>query len=361
MRNRTVVIGGLLATATGIAWGGQFVVGKSALGSVDAFPLSTVRYALAASLWLLLLVGIEGRRSLRLDGRGLRLFWLGSLGFAGVQRARLHRARPCAAGERVADRGARAAPDRARALAAHEDEAVAHDVHDARPRAGGRRARDQRRPPGVDLRRGDRLGRRARASPVCSASSSTASARARSPTSRRCATRRSRRRSAGWRSRPRPRSRSGPAWCRQPSLHQLWDVSPQIAYLALPGAFVAVLAWNGAIRLIGPQNAVLFGNLIPITTFTIEIARGYRPTVVELAGAALTIGARGCEQPARPAAAPGGRHVPQVGSRGRGRPPGGRLSNPLAAAPTRPVDRRGGAADTVCQVDDVRSRPAGST
>src|SRR4029077_12216569 len=79
VRNRTAVIGGLLATATGIAWGGQFVVGKSALGSVDAFPLSTVRYALAASLWLLLLVGIEGRRALRLDGRGLRLLWLGSL------------------------------------------------------------------------------------------------------------------------------------------------------------------------------------------------------------------------------------------------------------------------------------------
>jgi drug/metabolite transporter (DMT)-like permease len=76
-----------------------------------------------------------------------------------------------------------------------------------------------------------------------------------------------------------------------PSLHELWNISPQIAYLALPGAFVAVLTWNGAIRLIGAQNAVLFGNLIPITTFTIEIARGYRPTVVELAGAGLTIGA----------------------------------------------------------------------
>jgi hypothetical protein len=36
---------------------------------------------------------------------------------------------------------------------------------------------------------------------------------------------------------------------------------------------------------------VLFGNLIPVTTFAIEIVRGYRPDAVELGGAALTIAA----------------------------------------------------------------------
>jgi drug/metabolite transporter (DMT)-like permease len=76
-----------------------------------------------------------------------------------------------------------------------------------------------------------------------------------------------------------------------PSVHQLLDVSPQLAYLALPGAFIAVLSWNAAIGLIGPNNAVLFGNLIPVTTFAIETARGYRPGGVEIAGAALTIAA----------------------------------------------------------------------
>jgi len=76
-----------------------------------------------------------------------------------------------------------------------------------------------------------------------------------------------------------------------PSAHRIWSVTPQIAYLAVPGAFLAVLTWNAAIGLIGPQNAVLFGNLIPVTTFGIEIVRGYRPGAVELAGAALTIAA----------------------------------------------------------------------
>ncbi|MDP9286538.1 MAG: EamA family transporter [Actinomycetota bacterium] len=74
-----------------------------------------------------------------------------------------------------------------------------------------------------------------------------------------------------------------------PSAHQVSAVTPQIAYLTIPGAFLAVLTWNAAIGLIGPQNAALFGNLIPVTTFAIEIARGYRPGGVELGGAALTI------------------------------------------------------------------------
>ena len=73
----------VFATLTALAWGGQFVVGKSALGSVNAFPLSTIRYAVAAALWLVVLAAVEGRGALRLDGRGRRLFWLGTLGFAG--------------------------------------------------------------------------------------------------------------------------------------------------------------------------------------------------------------------------------------------------------------------------------------
>ena len=88
----------------------------------------------------------------------------------------------------------------------------------------------------------------------------------------------------------------------RPSAHQLASVAPQILYLAIPGAFVAVLTWNAAVASIGPQNAVLFSNLIPVTTFAIEIVRGYRPNVAELLGAALTVGA--CrEQPPRPAVA----------------------------------------------------------
>ncbi len=80
---RRTALGSIFAATTGIIWGGQFVVGKSALHRVDAFPLSTIRYAAAAAMLLALLALVEGRRAFRLDGRGLQLFWLGSLGFAG--------------------------------------------------------------------------------------------------------------------------------------------------------------------------------------------------------------------------------------------------------------------------------------
>ena len=82
MTTRTTTLGMLFATTTAVVWGGQFVVGKSALETVDALPLSTVRYAIAAGLWLVVLGAVEGLGAFRLGGRGWRLFWLGSLGFA---------------------------------------------------------------------------------------------------------------------------------------------------------------------------------------------------------------------------------------------------------------------------------------
>src|SRR2546423_14581885 len=83
MRGRSTLVGAAFATVTAVTWGGQFVVGKSALDRVNAFPLSTIRYAGAAALWLIVLAVVEGRGALRLDARGLRLFWPGSPGFPG--------------------------------------------------------------------------------------------------------------------------------------------------------------------------------------------------------------------------------------------------------------------------------------
>ncbi|HXH97439.1 MAG TPA: DMT family transporter, partial [Gaiellaceae bacterium] len=83
MRRGAAAAGVGLATLTAVTWGGQFVVGKSALGRVDAFPLTTVRYAVAATLLLAALAAVEGREALRLQGRGRELLMLGTLGFAG--------------------------------------------------------------------------------------------------------------------------------------------------------------------------------------------------------------------------------------------------------------------------------------
>jgi drug/metabolite transporter (DMT)-like permease len=290
MRARSTALGAAFATATAVAWGGQFVVGKSALGTVNAFPLSTVRYAVAALLWLVVLAAVEGRRSLRLDGRGRRLFWLGSLGFAGfnlLAYTGLDHARPQSASLIVALaplltalvlwRRTRIRPSATTFfLLAVALAGVALVISNGHPSSivNG------------SIGWGDALvlggvfsfvlyGLGAAELPDFSPLRYTALTAA-----------------LGWLTLFVATALAvGSGLVAWPSGHQLWSVTPQIAYLTIPGAFVAVLTWNAAIGLIGPQNAVLFGNLIPVTTFAIEIARGYRPGALELGGAALTIGA----------------------------------------------------------------------
>src|SRR6266566_1109626 len=290
MRSRTTALGAIFATTTALAWGGQFVVGKSALGTLNAFPLTTIRYAAAALLWLIVLAAVEGRTALRLDGHGRRLFWLGSLGFAGfnlLAYTGLAHARPQSASLIVALgplltalvlwRRTRVRPSRTTlALLGVALAGVALVISGGHPSSivNG------------SIGWGDGLvlggvfsfvlyGLGAAEVPELSPLRYTALTA-----------------SLGWITVAAATVVAvGSGLVAMPSGHQIWSVTPQIAYLAIPGAFVAVLTWNAAIGLIGPQNAVLFGNLIPVTTFGIEIVRGYRPSAVELGGAALTIGA----------------------------------------------------------------------
>jgi drug/metabolite transporter (DMT)-like permease len=77
-----------------------------------------------------------------------------------------------------------------------------------------------------------------------------------------------------------------------PGAADLGAVWWQTLYIFAIGAVVAVLAWNEGVRRIGPANAALFLNLVPIISFAIAISiQGYDPNGWELAGAALTIAA----------------------------------------------------------------------
>ena len=290
MRARTTIIGATFATTTAITWGGQFVVGKSALDRVNAFPLSTVRYAVAASLWLAVLAVLEGRDAFRLDGRGLRLAWLGTLGFAGfnlLAYTGLAHSRPQSASLIVALaplltalvlwRRTGRRPSRVTlaflALALAGVALVISGGHPSTIVNGSIGWGDGLVLAGVFSFVLYGLGA-AQLSDISPLRYTTLTA------------------SLGWVTIAVATAVAlATGLAPMPSGSELDATMPQIAYLALPGAFVAVLTWNAAIGMIGPQNAVLFGNLIPVTTFAIEIVRGYRPGPVELGGAALTIAA----------------------------------------------------------------------
>jgi drug/metabolite transporter (DMT)-like permease len=287
---RGFAAGVALATTTAVIWGGQFVVGKTALADVNAFPLTTVRYALAALLLLGLLAAVEGPRALRLEGRGLRLFALGSLGFAGFNLfayTGLEHAEPQSAAL-VASLGPLVTaivlwmrdgvrPPRVTAVAmavALAGVALVISGGDPASIADG------------SIGWGDALVLLGVISFVLY-TLGAARHRELSPLRYTALTA-----ALGW------VTIAGATVVAvvsgavaAPSAADLGDIAPELLYLAVPGAVVAVLTWNAAVGSIGPQNAALIGNLIPVTTFTIQIVRGYRPNALELVGAGLTLGA----------------------------------------------------------------------
>jgi drug/metabolite transporter (DMT)-like permease len=84
MKLDTLLRGAGLLLVAAVAWGGMFPVALITLARLDPFYLTTVRYAIAALLLLGLLAVAEGRGALALEGKGIRLAVLGSLGFAGL-------------------------------------------------------------------------------------------------------------------------------------------------------------------------------------------------------------------------------------------------------------------------------------
>src|SRR5215208_2898096 len=66
-----------------LAWGAMFPIAGPALDRIDAFHMTSMRYLIAASVFLALLAAVEGRGALRTEGRTRELWLLGTVGFAG--------------------------------------------------------------------------------------------------------------------------------------------------------------------------------------------------------------------------------------------------------------------------------------
>ena len=274
---------------TAIAWGAMFAVGKSALGVLDAFWLSAVRYAPAAVLMLAVLGVVEGRRALSTGGAALRLLIFGSLGFAGFSILAflgVAQSRPEHAAIIVAlmplitamvnwvVRGKRPARltlgATAVALAGVVLVLTRGDLHRL---AGGALHADALVLAGVVCWVGYTMG--AAALPDFSTLRYTALSMTFGAMTIIAVTALAT--AAG--------IAHTPAWA------VIESIPLEIAYMALVAGVLAVLAWNAGISVLGPANGVLFINLVPITAFVISVAQGHALGIGEIAGVALVIGA----------------------------------------------------------------------
>lgn len=80
-------------------------------------------------------------------------------------------------------------------------------------------------------------------------------------------------------------------WQHLPRAANLGRVWPELAYLTVVAAVLAVLAWNTGIRRLGAPNTALFMNLVPVVALVVAVIQGYRPGTVEVLGMAVTVGA----------------------------------------------------------------------
>jgi drug/metabolite transporter (DMT)-like permease len=270
------------------AWGLLFAIASSALRHVDAFNLTSVRY-LAASLILVgLLAAREGRGALRGSGRGAELFLLGAAGFAGfnlLANLALGHTSPTNAALIVATTPLLTA--------------LIRWVRDGvRPRpvllgligvalfgvllviTKGRLTGLSSFGSGDLLMLGSVLGwalythgssRFPEFSPLRYATLTAVTGTVTILSATAVA--------------------DAFGWQHLPSAANLGRVWPQVVYLTLIAAVLAMLAWNTGIRRLGAANTALFMNLVPVVALLVAILQGYRPGTVELLGTAVTVGA----------------------------------------------------------------------
>jgi len=71
----------------------------------------------------------------------------------------------------------------------------------------------------------------------------------------------------------------------------VWSVRWQLAYFIVFTVVLGVLGFNNGVKYLGALNTMLMLNLIPVIVFAIEARLGRHYEAIELAGAAVVIGA----------------------------------------------------------------------
>jgi drug/metabolite transporter (DMT)-like permease len=286
----TPLAGALLALVAVLSWGGMFRIGAEAMHHMDAAHLTLIRYGLATLIFLALLLAVEGRGALRLQGRGAQAWLLGTLGFAGFNLltfAALRHTEPQRAALVVAtmplitilvlwlrSRVRPGAGVLTAVVAAFAGVGIVISDGDPAALANGQIGIGELMTlGGATAWVAYSMG--AASFPGWSPLRYTALTAALGTLSIAVLT------IAG----------DLAGVLAPPSAGDVAAVAPELGYVVLFGAVAAVLAWNSAMRRLGAGRTVLFMNLVPVTAFAIEIGRGLRPGVAELAGAGLTVAA----------------------------------------------------------------------
>lgn len=76
---------------------------------------------------------------------------------------------------------------------------------------------------------------------------------------------------------------------RVPSPAQIASIAWELAFLVVMTAVVAVMLWNVAVRCLGPLNATLFLNVIPVLVFAIAALHGQPSVPAEYLGGAIVL------------------------------------------------------------------------
>lgn len=73
-----------------------------------------------------------------------------------------------------------------------------------------------------------------------------------------------------------------------PSVASIAAITPELVYMAFGAGFVGVLAWNTGNKIITPLNGVLFMDIVPLTSFAISALTELAPTRAQVLGALVT-------------------------------------------------------------------------
>ena len=76
-----------------------------------------------------------------------------------------------------------------------------------------------------------------------------------------------------------------------PSADDWYQARYELTFLTYIGVLMGMFAWTAGSRRVGALNAMLFTNLIPVSTFFVRYLQGYRFSLLELSGALMVISA----------------------------------------------------------------------